>query len=430
MSILSTTSTNKLLNWYKNTVWPELTACVAMWNIAFFSVHITNSVFILGQALASIPLFCFLLAKIMLFAKHPKKKLIVVGATWGTLCLGMQTAWFVLLHFYFPKYYPAKLLVVWLGAVLMFAILGACFSILAFFLCKRTKNFINRRRASELGTFTSLLLFSCLTLALWNPFYWYLTNASFWPTSKILGYPFFSPMLPLESSRKSIFDSFSLNSNIVFRWIEPTTYKRSLKFDHTIEFDPYRAGKEVAKQLLTAQSEISALEKTKKVVLMAPESTFPFYINHFQEIIELWAGCLEANTTFLIGAYRKEAGNSYQCTAVISPKGLEKLLDKKFLTPFAEARFTPGANIRIPNIIYINPEHRLQSIICFEFFSNPWIIKGRDKNLIPVIFGNDSWYPKYFKVLLHNFAKLMSRKNKKPIIYLSHEKSLCLGPLS
>jgi hypothetical protein len=420
--------------------WPEILTCSIMWNLSFFMAHKTKSVLILGLAAASMLVFAHMIAKIWLFGARPLRTTAVAGFVWGAACLGVQTFWAADVFARHYNIYGGKGFVVLGGGFLMFSLVACVFAVGCGLICAGVDAFFKAMLDLK-SKFLRHLFLTLVVLSVSPLFFTYLSTLSLWPTMSVQGYPFFSPLLPLASSDWFLSTVEKLrghqqHNNFVpqyFRlhWIEPKAYKENLRVNQGKSFNPNVACNQITQQIKAAIKSFDSHNPGGcKLLMFAPESSFPFKINEFPEIVEKWSCMMEPGQMFALGTYRSEGEKNFQTTCIIDHSGILKFVDKKRLTPFAESKFTKGESTESDKAI-IDQDLTLVPLVCFEFFIDSSSINSASRpDEIPVIFANDSWYPVYFKTLLRNQARLSASWYGKDILYLSHFFDLCISPNS
>lgn len=411
-----------------------------MWNLSFFMVDKTTSLWILGLAAGSILIYAHMISKIWLWRSHPIKTGAKAGLFWGAGCFGIQTFWAADVFTRYIDNYGIKCLFVFVFAFAIFTLIGSIFSTISILICMATDSILINLFCLY-GKFFRHLILTLTVLSFSPSLFFYLDRACFWPSCSNLGYPFFSPLIPLSSSdlfikfiKKTRGHSKKValeNSNFHFHWIEPRAYKHNLAHNKGHSFNPKIAADQIAKAIEASSHQFLKNQNDgKKLLILAPESSFPFKINQFPEIVELWSSKMQPGQFFALGTYRTEGEKIFQTTCFISQNGIINFFDKKRLTPFAESKYTQSAS-KTPNKAILDENLTVVPLICFEFFIDSSSVEtAQNQNEIPIIFANDSWFPRYFKTILHNQAKLASAWYGKELFYLSHFFELCISPFS
>jgi hypothetical protein len=237
----------------------------------------------------------------------------------------------------------------------------------------------------------------------------------------------------LQKARKHTPKSaaFKNLNRIKFAWIEPRTYKKNLLTKKGL---PFFSAQLVADQInadlaaaVAAFYQTNPLE-TDRLILLAPESSFPFQINELPDIVDLWANTLDENCFFAFGTYRSNGNRTFRTTCIMNQDGILQFVDKQKMMPFAERNLAP-AEQQMPAKARLASDLTLVPLVCFEFFIDISSVKrANDQNDLPIIFANDFWFAPYFKALLRNQARLAEAWYGKKLIYLSHYKDLCIIP--
>jgi apolipoprotein N-acyltransferase len=193
--------------------------------------------------------------------------------------------------------------------------------------------------------------------------------------------------------------------------------------------------------------------KYKDIIVVSPETAYPFFLNKHMNHVKLWTCALPSNTHFLLGSQRLEEVDSHEQvfqTVFWLHEGLiMQYYDKKHRVPFVEyvpnnwkhltwaqnlfLRKKKGFDISCKESItcfYISKELMIVPQICSELFMklNCNILKQYKKakgccQLVVCFFVNDSWFMSYFKNILRFLSKLRALEINIPIFYISHTKA-------
>ena len=193
-------------------------------------------------------------------------------------------------------------------------------------------------------------------------------------------------------------------------------------------------------------------KKHKKLIIVAPESTFPFPINIHKDQITFWSNVLPDNAYFLFGSQRIENQKVYQSIIILNKCRIINFYDKKHLILFTEELNKIFKNFSWAKTLFLtgkseisngekNNQNKFFSLglkwcilpqICSEFFWNfdqQYLdvkrIKFSDESGITFLFVNDSWFIKYFRKTMQNLVYLKSVQYNLPILYIAHE-DFCL----
>ncbi len=236
-------------------------------------------------------------------------------------------------------------------------------------------------------------------------------------------YPFFSPFIPL-ASYKSLLKAFLFSQTL---FLEKIPYQIiHLKPDVSKE-----TAEEIGHQIYHEFSRLN-LNNIQPTIIVAPESIFPFDLEKYQHIIELWSSVLPKNTHMFIGAcYSKQVRSElkwYQSVYHINIGRIIQRYDKKILVPLVEKQTWPWEKYLWSKGLFLNnkrefnegdssitfnlPHFKIQPIICSEIFLGS---EQLSENII-FTFINDSWFHPIFQTWMKNYIKLLSIK--KPIIYI------------
>ena len=265
---------------------------------------------------------------------------------------------------------------------------------------------------------------------------------------KGFGYPFLNPLIPLAKYKWFVFlfsiFSTPFNENLDVKkffsenkiiYLEPVlkSYKNSININ--------TAGQIIYHQL--ANLNLCSYEKEyKRIILVSPETFFPYKLNNHEEIIKLWDNVLPPNASIFLGSYREKKISNlkskiFQTVYLIEQGLIKNFYDKKHRVPFVEKipkkyknlyrfeqlfllgkeKFSKGRflkNFEFEENLKIFPQ------ICSEFFYlNSFYQIQKEKSII-FLLTNDSWFLNYFKNIMENLVYLTFLKVRVPILYINH----------
>jgi hypothetical protein len=205
----------------------------------------------------------------------------------------------------------------------------------------------------------------------------------------------------------------------------------------------------------TVSKESGALVKSsdKLKIICAPESTFPFSLNKYPEILLLWSGILPKKTHFFLGAQMTVDKKIYQVVYWINQGRIINCYVKKHRVPFVEYMpkfwriITPFTNIFLKeHDAFAKPREGIgvksfrfshdfsfYPQVCSElFYINSGDTRGtsqKEKAKVILFFVNDSWFINFFKDWLERLAYLRALVTQCPIIYCAHSKGRVISPV-
>ncbi|MBD3231183.1 hypothetical protein GF322_00820 [Candidatus Dependentiae bacterium] len=359
---------------------------------------------------------------------------------WGGFTLGLHFVW--LLQLLFAKSYATSLqaISIFIFIFLYTAIIGGIYFTLISFIFKLKSIFLK------------LLFFFLNTLFLFQ----FISNYSLYFLGRKEGYPFLNPIIPLARYRwfKVLYGLFCFNFNInrhdYLKQLEDlkkikTFYLKPCTQDFKKNYTPTEVGQDIYKKLVHLNLGKYSNDY-KYLLVLAPETTYPFALNEHEEQIKLWDCAMTENTIFLLGSQRRTARSLYQSVFCVRSCRINDFYDKnhcmiltekvpKLLRPFLWSKslflqnaleFKKGKNenkcFKICNDLIIFPK------ICSDFFYTTNLLNKNiqhntyNKEQLIFIFVNDSWFMKFFKKIMKNFYYLIMVKYQKNIICITHDK--------
>jgi apolipoprotein N-acyltransferase len=202
----------------------------------------------------------------------------------------------------------------------------------------------------------------------------------------------------------------------------------------------YLTSPEVAGQRIYNKLAALKLHKHEKqfnnLIVLAPESTFPFPLNDSNGVLDLWSYVLPKNAHFLIGSQRAEGRKLYQTVYHIQGNRITETYDKLHRTPVSEnlPRFYKnkdfftriflrdkrtinkgkgvGALFCIGGLIYIMPQ------ICSDLLLGP-LPKIPVETEVIFWFVNDSWFIGPMKKWIKAITILRTTTLGIPVVYIA-----------
>lgn len=266
------------------------------------------------------------------------------------------------------------------------------------------------------------------------------------------GYPLLNPLIPLCSYRwfvrficlisscvigPNYFDrSFQINKN--FFYLKPLNNRNNSLLKH-----PSILGQQVYHHLCDVKEKQFSQELR---IYCAPESFFPYSLNKFDALIDLWSTVLSTKESLILGGQRELDGKLHQSAFFIRKCRIKKIYVKKHLVPFFEStplfwrflgckgsmlcadtqNFSHHKNRSFDKVFFVNSNLMLIPQLCSEFI---WTHKIKcfrrwvTKNSVPVIVWlvNDSWFIPSFRKILQLAGCLRAAWIGLPIMYVGHQ---------
>lgn len=198
-----------------------------------------------------------------------------------------------------------------------------------------------------------------------------------------------------------------------------------------VTFSPYDKAQEIKQEILNLLS-----KKPASKVILFPESTYPFALNKFPEVINWWFCDLQnKNIHILIGSHRKDSGKTYNTVYHLHAGKIVNYYDKTDLMFFTE--FLPHFWGKIPpikqlflsgtppfcpgerkNTRFTIENQQVTPFICSDLF----LLKKSEPACPILLFLNISWFSvSYIKNLMHLFVRFKSLELNTQIIPVSRE---------
>lgn len=188
-------------------------------------------------------------------------------------------------------------------------------------------------------------------------------------------------------------------------------------------------------QKIAQQLSSLKMSSIKNKIILAPESTFPFPLNEYPQIVRWWSLSMAKDVHLLIGAQRSELGKFYQTVYWIHGGRIIEVYDKLAPLPIAEEK----SNNEIWSNLFLKNKNSISSgrqtkifdlgfikivpQICSDLLNDN--LPALDSSTFICYFMNDSWFPDYFKQLLKKYLILKTLLSKAPAIYITHDDIFC-----
>ncbi len=364
------------------------------------------------------------------------KQTVLYGTLWGILAFGIHFAWLYELLLFKTGASFCLATYLYIFIVLYSGLLSCAF-------------FLTTNKLLNIVTdyfFIKILLFALSTSLLFS----FIERNFLFFLEKNVGYPFLNPLIPLAKYKWFLFFYslvFSFNNKNINK-ITPDFFKNN-KIIHlkpviksyNNKFNAITAGQMVYHQLSNLNlSKYS--NKYKNIILLAPETYFPYSLNENKDIVKLWGSVLYENSYLFLGSQRREKSNknSYkimQSIFLLKSGRIIDYYDKKHRTLFAEKipsnckkskwstslfldgkkKFHVGRQINktfyFPGGLNIIPK------VCSELFYKIDLQNTNRSDFI-FFFVNDSWFMPYFKQIMKNLTALIACEVRLPVFYINH----------
>ncbi|MCK4651004.1 hypothetical protein KAT08_02390 [Candidatus Babeliales bacterium] len=289
-------------------------------------------------------------------------------------------------------------------------------------------------------------------------FYFFLQNYSLWFLGRVEGYPFLNPFIPLAK-----YKWFLYLYSLIFCFSLPQQYnfkKNDFKFFYLKptfnSFD--KKGKKISASILgqNIYHELCKLDlekyssECKNLIIVSPETFYPFCLNKNLEHVKLWGCALPDNAHFLLGSQRIvlecDSTKIFQTVYWLNKGRIKNFYDKKHCVPFTEklpsrwkyfkwacnmflkekGEFDSGCDKEGVDFFEISDDMVIIPQICSDIFFTKIVFEKnyKFKNKILCFFVNDSWFLGYFKKIMENLGQIKSIEYGIPLIYISHEKCI------
>lgn len=269
---------------------------------------------------------------------------------------------------------------------------------------------------------------------------------------RLEGYSFLNPLIPLARYKIVL---------LILSWVTTLLYVPEQLFDkqvlqtsiyHLIHVKPKKSGicsrdvQELFHQV--ARKAENNQHATSKVLLVLPESSFPFPINNMKSVFSLLSTPLKDNMHLLIGSqYENNDGKLYQSIYWLKSEGVVGRYNKTHVVPFVEKMPSFFKKCTILKNIFLQKSCELSSseqndfsnkefhiddnlliipCICSELFFtknvNNFVTyrKMNHKDVKIFFFVNDSWFVHYFQKIMNNLTYIKSALIGLPIVYIGY----------
>lgn len=394
------------------------------------------------------------------------KVAIKAGLIFGFIAFGLHFAWLSKMFFTYSSLIKFFSLGLYLIIISIFSIISSIWFLLCYI-------FISNKSLDY--KFVKITIFTFLTFL----FFRFLSLYGLFFLGVKEGYCFFSPLIPLATYRWFLnlyaifccvmnldFNNFSNykvpKKNIALISEESLSTKINIDFHLPLYYirsgfnDQESDNISIASQKIYHRLTSLELLNNKSalpVLVISPESTFPFPLNENENLVKLWGHALPIDAYFLLGSYRSanisKNGTAkkkyYQSAFFMQNSKIIDFYDKSHAVPFFEKvpklwkpylwadqifikdshPISQGNNINakkfnIPNSINLIPQ------LCSELLcDNSIVFKVNEEhklNSVVVWLVKEIWFMDYFANLMENFAMLTAIKLKMEILYVGYKK--------
>ena len=222
--------------------------------------------------------------------------------------------------------------------------------------------------------------------------------------------------------------------------------------------DPYVALQRVYQKL--SQLPQKYHDKAGDLVIVAPESTFPYALSDYPDALSLWQMALPLQASFVIGSQRVagegEQKKWYQTVFWLHEGRIKNYYDKRHRVIFTEdvpqifrnAQWAKGLFLQgkhaircgmqteQPVVFTLAEKRRFIPRLCSELFMPDQLqefvaqlarqeVRSTDVVLWLV---NDSWFPPYFRRIMERLARLRAFAIGLPVLYVTHGRAVFFLP--
>ena len=342
---------------------------------------VASYLFLIQAGFLIIPAFIILFKSFKFFDDY--KSCFYAGLIWGFSIYSLHVIWF--LELLLNKSHAGLLnaLLIYLFIILYLALLTAITFSVIYFLFLKTKNL-----------FIKILIF---ILSFYLYFY-FITNKLLFFIDKNFGYPFINPLIPLARYKIFLFliNIFNLNfyGNRVSPDINLFLQKNKIIYVKPIikSFNNNYNANTMALMIYQQLAELDLYKISKnyeRLIIVTPESFFPYSLNEHPQILSLWQNALPENSILFLTGQRSEEDNIkkyYQTIYRIESGRIIDFYDKKHKFWFVEkvpkkfkknewseklfltekCSFSKG---RVNNKVFnINNQIKFIPVVCSEFF--------------------------------------------------------------
>jgi hypothetical protein len=418
------------------------TSNVVWWCITFLSALLYDCAFLIPEVcgVAVIP------AVILFVLLLDERKVFFKALCWGIIVFSVQLWWLLLLLQNFAACGPCVSAVLYCAITLYFAGTVGCFAVIAQCL---VRSFACRWQR-----------LTCLTILL-SLYFYLLEQAGAWFVGYQEGYPFISPLIPLADSRWFIalvciasswfngpnYFGVKLPERYQIVFCSPVVSKHAGRHDAYLQ-TPSAVGQAIFHRLWR----LGLNEKTNDqevVIVVSPESSFPFALNHYPQLPVFWSQALPSKVNFLLGGHSSISKKLFQ-TIFWTQNGLiKKNYVKTHRVPFIEriprfwkkmpcarnifkhdlTAFSRFSHHNLCDCVF-QIDHELAIIpqICSEFFFGTNLqkmvnLKSMSAYVVIFFFVNDSWFSPVFQKIMQLRARLQAAWVGLPLVYVGHQES-------
>lgn len=176
-------------------------------------------------------------------------------------------------------------------------------------------------------------------------------------------------------------------------------------------------------------------------IIIFPESTFPFCLNKYPEVVKFWYSNMknEIKPEIIMGSHRYENNKIYNTCYWLANGQIKDFYDKHHGLFFAERLPFWAKELKIRNLLLLNAKPVSQQqeqykifklnnlnffpLICSDLFFEKEIFAYK-KDYIFLAIINDAWCNNnFFSEILFRSARLSMCNSKNNILYISHTKS-------
>ncbi len=396
-------------------------------------------------------------------ANHSGAQFFWLGLVWGVFVFSVHFVWLLVLLL--DKVQSGKSFAIFAYAFGMtyFSLTSAIWFMVIGFLIKKISRY-----------YTSQILMFFVTC---YGYFYLLENYALWWLGRLEGYPFLNPLIPLINFKLfakifmvagtllglgvGSYNSDVINNNyadfpqpdgVEFIYLRPEI----VSVDQNLVSYEYQIYRKLCDLKLWERR-----DEHQQFIIFAPESSFPFPLNTYPRVMEMWSNVLPDNAHLLIGTQYKLNGKICQAVCWLNKCRIRKFYVKKHCVPFVEKiphlykRLKPIRDVFLSDVF---PEgvaqfSRLKKLKQQNYFEFDGFKSSNDKIIfIPQIcselffvsnyklfseivtcytkhndfafvtfFVNDSWFLNYFKKIMQDSARLKSILSGVPLIYVGHK---------
>jgi len=279
-------------------------------------------------------------------------------------------------------------------------------------------------------------------------YYLFLDFYALFPLGEKAGYPFINPFIALFGYRTFFTLFLALATWFHERptpWFRPDCHLVHLSLDKKFK-TPLDIGQHVYHLLTNIPYKDKVL-----TIFVASESSFPYPLEKYPDIKELWSCVLCDRAHLLIGShFETKSKNLYQAVFWLCKNGIKRYHLKKHCVPFVEKmplnfkkfsilknvflqdarEFSEATQTSTLELFPLSSKLRIVPMLCSEFFfsfscSDFWKYRS-DEAYVVFFFVNDSWFVDYFKKIMENLTTLKRLLVGLPVVYIGHRKMIYL----